>query len=151
MTRVPDLLVVTNADGTRSGRCECGVPVGVVPAGGSLDVLAREHAQHLLTEPCLVASPERVRAPRRLPGTGKACTRCGGEIMWAQTRADEHGAGSWVPLDPVEHPLGRVAVIPVARGVIHARKLAADEQHDPSVELQGRSHFTTCPADPRNQ
>lgn len=53
-----------------------------------------------------------------------------------------------MPLDPVEHPDGNVAVRdPSGRGIgLVARVLGKEELHDVTLEYLVKPHFASCPA-----
>lgn len=88
-------------------------------------------------------------APRRLPGIRTGCPACRREIVYALTVAGPNGpGGKRQAFDPFEDPAGRVAIIPLGRGRLHARALHKGETHDEPLELLGMPHVATCPGAP---
>lgn len=82
---------------------------------------------------------------RDLPGRRERCARCRTEIVWAATAARESGpGGKAMPLDPVEHPDGNVAVSPGAVGRLVARVLKKGEHPAIPAEYRAMPHFATC-------
>lgn len=90
-------------------------------------------------------------ALRELPAeeiSRTSCDSCGRPIVWGLTVAGPNGrGGKLMPLDPLEHLDGNVAVTqPVSRGLLYARALFKDERVDRPAEFAGMPHFATCPA-----
>lgn len=84
---------------------------------------------------------------RQLPGTATPCERCGEPVLLARTMASPSGAGGRImPLELVEHPEGRIAVIARAKNVLYCRQLQADETVDRPWEYQAIVHFPRCEA-----
>lgn len=82
---------------------------------------------------------------RRLPGQETVCSRCRSLVVWAVTAARDTGPGGKpMPLDPVEHPDGNVAVSPGHGSRLVARVLKKDEQPIVPVEFRAMPHFATC-------
>lgn len=88
---------------------------------------------------------------RRLPGTRAVCRECRSEIRWARTVATPHGpGGKHMPLDPVEHPEGNVALRQTPAGAMVCRVLGKDDDLDRTSEFRAMPHFATCSARPDN-
>lgn len=87
---------------------------------------------------------------RRLPAgahSRTSCSSCKAEIVWAMTVAGPNGpGGKLMPLDPIEHPDGNVAVTVPHRGELRARVLMKDESVDRPLEYVAMPHFATCRA-----
>ena len=85
------------------------------------------------------------RPLRAIPGTPRPCMRCRNPILWAITGARDTGpGGKSMPIDPVEHPNGNVAVSPGHGGRLIARVLKRDETPVTPVEYRAMPHFATC-------
>ncbi|MDN4174760.1 hypothetical protein QWY28_17495 [Nocardioides sp. SOB77] len=84
---------------------------------------------------------------RTIPGTKARCRRCGATVVWAKTQARAGGPGGKpMPVDPVEHPDGNVALDPVRPGRLYARVLGTGETAQRPLEYLAMPHFATCGA-----
>lgn len=82
---------------------------------------------------------------RPLPGQETHCSRCHSTVVWAVTAARDTGPGGKpIPLDPIEHPDGNVAVSPGHGRRLVARVLKKGEEPIIPVEYRAMPHFATC-------
>lgn len=85
---------------------------------------------------------------RRIPGNVVPCRSCGATILFARTLPGKVGrGGKLIPLNPVEDPVGNVAVRNTGdqyRAALVARVLADDDALDTVTEYRAMPHAATC-------
>lgn len=100
-----------------------------------------------MTAETTTRSSSTIGLQRQIPGRATPCERCGEAVLLARTMASPSGSGGrLMPLELVEHPEGRVAVIARAKNVLYCRQLQADETVDRPWEYQAIVHFPRCEA-----